>query len=139
MSLNVPAVMRGLATRLELVEGVPRAYPFPRDKIVVPAGIVAFPEGDVEYDTTFARGADRARFEVFVLAGRVAEQAGYERIAGWLAGEGPASVKAALEADPELAGAAPGGTIRVETGRLDAVMIGEVAYLAAGFTVDVVA
>ena len=145
MSMDVPAVMLGLAAALETVPlpgaggGTLRAFAFPVDQISPPAAVVAFPEGDIEFDTTFARGADRALFQVFVLVGRPGERTAYPALAAYMSGQGASSIKAALEADPELGGAAAGGTLAVPACRLETVMIGEVPYIAAGFDVDVVA
>lgn len=150
MSLDLPGVMRGMAAALATLPapagaGNLRALAFPLDSVTPPAAIVGFPDGDVEYDTTFARGADRAPLEVFVVVGRPNERGGYEALAGYMSGSGPLSVKTALEAaaEPEsasaLAAALEGGTLAVQRARLEAINIGEVLYLAAGFTVDVVA
>lgn len=149
MSLDLPGVMRGLAAALAALPapggGALRALAFPLDSVTPPAAIVAFPDGDVEYDELNAGGGDRARLEVFVVVGRPNERGGYEALASYMSGAGASSVKAAIEAAgvPEsgspLAVALDGGTVRVEASRLEAVNIGEVLYLAAGFTIDTLA
>jgi hypothetical protein len=137
MSLAVPEVMAGIGNRLRTLEGL-RVFDYPADNLSPPMAVVAFPEGDVEYD---AQGhADRAEFVVFVVVGRVSERSGYAALAAYMSGSGTSSVKAAIEADPTLGGAADGGTTRVTSSRIESVVTSAgVEYLAASFSVDVVA
>lgn len=136
MSLDVGGVMEGLATRLRTIEGL-RVFGYPADQINPPAAVVAFPEGEIEYDAD--GGSDRAEFLVYLVVGRVSERSAYAALAVHLSGAGTGSVKAAIEGDPTLGGGAAAGTTRVATSRVEAITVAGVEYLAAVFTVDVYA
>lgn len=133
--MDLAAVMAALGTRLETIPGV-RIYPYPPDKVAVPAVLVSWPDG-IDYDQTMAGGSDRVLVPVFVLVEpgqartRVAELAQYTNRAG------ASSVKAALQAAPTLAGAAK--TLRVVRSEFTTVEVAAVAYPAARLDVEVYA
>lgn len=96
---------------------------------------VVMPER-ITYDMNARRGADTFFFTVMLIVGRADDRAAQNNIDGYLVGT--SSIKAAIEADRTLGGKA--NTCRVtEMNNYAAVPIGETLYLAAQFTVEVVA
>jgi hypothetical protein len=91
----------------------------------------------VNYDQTFQRGMTEYNFVVSVIAGRVAERRAQQTLDSYISA-GSATVKAAIESDRTLNGAA--FDVRVsEMSNIGAVNLGEVMYLGADFTVQVYA
>jgi hypothetical protein len=135
MSIDVAAVMDGMGGALAEIAGL-RVYDYPADQVAVPAAIVALPES-LEYDSTMARGADRGTFQVFVVVGKVSARGSRDVLAPYLSGTGTKSLKAALESDRTLGGAA--SSIRVTTASVEVITVGAVDYLGALFSVDVIA
>jgi hypothetical protein len=134
MSLDLGAVMDAIGVRLVGVTGL-RVYDYPADAASPPAAIVSLPE-IVEYDVVAARGADRVVVPVTVLVGKVSDRAARDKLAGYLSGTGPSSVKEAIEgAGSDLGGAAQ--TVRVQTATVNVVTVGDVDYLGASFQVEV--
>lgn len=129
--MNVGAVMAGLGTRLRTISGL-RVHDYAADQVSPPTAVVALPE--VTFDSTMARGSDDAEFPIHVLVGKVSDRASATKLAAYLSG---GSVKAAIEADPTLAGACQ--TLRVESASPSVMTVAGVDYLAATFTVNVVA
>lgn len=138
MSLAVPEVMAGIGAALRQIPDLD-VFDYPAENLTPPMAVVAFPEGDIEYDTTYGRGSDTAVFVVYVVAGRVDVESAYAALAGYMSGQGASSVKAAIEVDPTLGGAAAGGTTRVQSSRIETVTSAGVDYLAASFNVEIVA
>ncbi len=133
MDLN--GVMDALGVRLGTIAGL-RVFTYPPDKVTPPAAIVAYPDA-IEYDATYAGGSDRAVFGVHVLVGAVSDRASRVTIGPYANRAGAQSVKAALEADVSLAGAAK--TLRVQAGEFTRMTVAGVEYLAASFDVEVYA
>jgi len=69
----------------------------------------------VVYDSVFARGADEYEFTLRLFVARSDDRTAQIRIEEYVAGNGPSSVKAAIENDPTLGGVAQ--TIRVSEAR----------------------
>lgn len=135
MSLDVASVMDGLATRLRTISGL-RVFAYPPDAIAPPAAVVSYPE-PLEWDVTMGPSpVDHATVSVHVAVGRVSDRAARDKLASYMAGSGASSVKAAIEADGTLGGAADSTSVVSVTG-LD-LNIGGVAYVAATFTCDVI-
>lgn len=111
-----------------------------RDVVSVPAGglaVVGMPTA-VEYDATFARGADTYTFTIRVLSGRQSERAAETRLAEFISGTGTSSVKAAFQNNDTLGGAAQTARI-ASAGQLGSYAYGEVEYLGVEFTLEVIA
>jgi hypothetical protein len=92
-----------LASNLAAIDGLQEsayvlANPTPPAAEVVPAPI--------EYDKAMGRGLDKWTFLVRVLVGLTSDIGAQKRLDKMLASAGPDSVKAALETDPTLGGAA---------------------------------
>ena len=90
----------------------------------------------IAYDVNANRGADRFFFTIMLLVGRADDRAAQNNLDAFLVGAN--SIKAAVEADRTLGGRA--NTCRVtEMSNYASMNVGETVYLAAQFTVEVVA
>lgn len=132
---SLSSIRDGLKTRLETVTGL-RAYDTIPDDINIPAGIVGAPES-IEFDTTYGRGVDRYTIPIRVYASQASERAGQDKLDGYLAGSGATSIKAAIEGDPTLGGAAH--TTRVTQAKGYGVYeVAGVQYLGVEFLCEVI-
>lgn len=96
---------------------------------------VVMPER-IAYDLNARRGADTFFFSILLIVGRADDRTAQNSIDAFLVGDN--SVKAAIESDRTLGGKA--NTCRVtEMANYSSLSIGEVLYLSAQFTVEVVA
>ena len=123
----------GLAARMATISGlrtsatVPDA-PRPPIAIVMPERVV--------YDLNANRGADTFFFTIMLIVGRADDRSAQNQLDAFLVGD--TSIKAAIEGDRTLGGAA--NTCRVtEMGNYSSMNVGDTLYLAASFTVEVVA
>lgn len=133
--MDLIAVMAGLATRLETIDGV-RVYPYPPDKVAVPAALISWPDG-IDYDQTFAGGADMTTIPVFVLIEPGQARIRVGELTPYTARTGAQSVKAAIQADPTLGGAAK--TVRVTRAEFTTTEVAALRYPSARFDVEVFA
>jgi len=130
---SVVTLRTALATAVATVPGLRSSATVP-DNPRPPIAVV-IPER-VEYDLNAKRGADRFYFTVTVLVGRADDRTAQNKLDGYIVGTN--SVKAAIEADRTLGGAAD--TCRVTgMGNYASLNVGDVLYLAASFTVEVIA
>lgn len=135
MAISAAAVQDGLGARLGTIAGL-RVSDYLADSIAPPAAVVAVEE--LIYDVTMGRGTDSGRFLVHVLVGRANDRAARDALDPYLNGSGAKSVKAAVEGGGgDLGGAAD--SVRVESATVSVMTVGAVDYLAATFTVDVIA
>lgn len=122
----------GLATRIGTVSGL-RVTAWQPDAVRPPIAFV-LPD-TIEYDLNANRGADTTTFLVTVLVGRADDRAAQRNLDGYIFGAG--SIKAAIEADRTLGGAA--NTCRVvEMRNYGSVAVGDQVYLGCEFSVEVV-
>ena len=133
--MTLQALRQGLATNLATISGL-RTSAFVPDNPTPPIAIV-IPRG-VTFDTTFHRGADEYRFDIFVIAQRAAERSAQATLDSFCNPSGSSSVKAAVESDPTLSGAAFDTRV-TEMTSYGPVAIGETQYLSATFSVSVIA
>lgn len=136
--MNLVDVAAELAARLRTIPGFTGGvYAHPVDTVVPPAAIVVYPDS-IDYDLTYARGADKLTIPVVVVVGRAKEaKATMAALSGYWSGSGDRSVKAALEAD----GAGVEGVldfVSVISAEAGDITIGGVGLVAAEFTVEVV-
>jgi hypothetical protein len=129
--MDLAAVLADLEARLEQISGL-RVYGYMAESVAVPAAVVTVEE--ILYDVTMGRGVDGGRFSVHMLVGRSSERAAAVALSPYVAGDGPRSIKAALEV-----GTGPAGDLRVEGATVSVMSVGGVDYLAATFMVDVIA
>lgn len=130
---SVAALRDGIATQLALVPNLRVSATFldaPRPPVAM-----VLPDG-IDYDLNANRGADTFTFIVSLLVGRADDRAAQRNIDVYVVG--PDSVKAAIEQDRTLGGAA--NTCRVTQMRnYGQVSVGDVVYLGVEFEVEVVA
>lgn len=92
----------------------------------------------VVYHRAMAGGLTEWRFVVVLVAGRMGDRTSQAQIDGWLSWDGDQSVRAALEADPTLGGAAQ--TVNVSRSlSVRPLVIGELTYISVELNVDVTA
>lgn len=131
------AIRDGIKTRLETISGV-TVYDTVPDYLDPPACIVA-PLTTLDYDTTMARGADTYQIPVVFYIQRVDAATAQDSLDTFLQSSGSSSVKAAIEGDITLGGAAM--SVRV----VSASDYGEyevnqgTSYLGVTFNLEVIA
>jgi len=130
---SVSQLRTALATAMSAVPNLRTSATVP-DNPRPPIAVV-MPER-IAYDLNARRGADTFFFTILLIVGRADDRAAQNNIDGFLVGEN--SIKGAIESDRTLGGAA--NTCRVtEMSNYSSLPIGEVLYLSAQFTVEVVA
>lgn len=128
---TVSDIRKGLADNLSAIEGLRVSdvmvdAPRPPQAVITPLR--------VDYDLNARRGADEYQFVVTLLVGRADSRTAQNSLDAYVVG--PNSVKAAIEADRTLGGAA--NTCRViEMRNYGAVSVGDTLYLGCEFLVEV--
>lgn len=130
---EIAAVFEGLAARLETIEHLRVREELP-GTIQPPTAVLSLEE--LTYDVAMARGSDDLEVHVHLFTSATSERAGQRALWAYLAGFGPKSVKAAVEADPTLGGAAMFAEV-ASVGDVGIAKIGDVPYYAARFVVNV--
>jgi hypothetical protein len=133
--MSIFDIQDGLATRLATIDGLRTANYIP-DQINPPVAI-PIPTG-ITYDTTFARGMDEYAFTILVLVGAASDRTAQALMARYCAPSGAASIKAMVEADKTLGGAAFDCRV-MEMRNYQQTPVGDQMYLSAEFTVQVYA
>lgn len=125
----------GLKTRLETITGL-RAHDTIPDSISPPCAVVGAPE-PLEYDVAFRGAAHRYTIPVRVYASRASERTGQDKLDGYMAASGATSIKAAIEGDATLGGAAHSTVVKQARG-YGVYNIGGVDYLGVEFVTEVI-
>jgi len=132
MGLNIRAVMNELGAILGSIDGL-RAFAYPAPNVTPPAAFVGWPD-EIDYDLAMARGAWGAKFPVLVAVGKADVESARDAMSAYLAGDGPLSVRAALDAaEPVSFDAA-----RVTGAQVRPVTIAGIEYLAAILDVEII-
>ena len=134
--MNIANIRAGLKTRLATITGL-RCYETIPDQFSPPAAIVGMPTS-INFDFTYQRATDRVTYPVRLLVAKATDRSAQERLEQYLDGSGSLSVKAAIEADPSLGGAANVTRVLSAQG-LGVYDMGGVSYLGCDFTVEVIA
>lgn len=135
---SVAAIRAALAARLETISPL-HVYATVPGSPTVPAAVVGPESGTfLTYDVAFSRGADDLAFVVLVLASRADDRSGQITLDDYLAGEGPLSIKAAIEADPTLGGTAQDVSV-TEARNYGDTEFGGVNYFGCELVVEVAA
>jgi len=129
--VNVVDIADELADKLEVISGL-RVYRFLPDQVSAPAAIVGYPQ-TIDFDTSYGRGVDMITMPVYVLIDRTWDRSTAERFSGLTAGSGASSVKAALEAKPNLVYS----TARVRQADFSVITVSGLFYWVATFLVDI--
>jgi hypothetical protein len=121
----------GIATNLATVAGLRTAATMP-DNPSPPIAIVI--PSTISFDDTFQRGMQTYAFNVLIVVGRADERTAQNKLDAYCASTGTSSIKLAIEKDKSLGGKA--FDVRVsEMRNYGSILIGEVTYLSAEFTV----
>ena len=131
------SIRAGLKTNLETISGL-TVYDYVPDFLEPPIAIIA-PLNTLNYDSTMARGADTYEVPVILYISRIDAETSQDTVDSYLASSGATSVKAAIESNPTLGGAAM--SVRV----ISASDYGEyevtqgTSFLGVTFNVEVIA
>lgn len=138
---SIVAMRDGLKANLQTISGL-RVTEYIRGTIVTPAAVITPGDGGrgrqaVNYDMTMGRGSDSFLYTIIVLVSLINERSSTDQLDAYLAGSGATSVKAAVESDETLGGAAD--FVRV-TGvhNYGTIDYGGQTYMGAEFVVEVV-
>jgi len=131
------SIRDGLKANLETISGL-TAYEYVPDWIEPPIALVA-PINSLNYDSTMARGADTYEIPVIVYISRVDAQLSQDAVDGYLASSGAISVKAAIESDPTLGGAAMSVRVVSATDYGEYEVTQGTSFLGVTFNVEVIA
>jgi len=133
---SLTSIRNGIGTNLGNISSL-IVYNFIPDFIEPPTAVVGVVE-TVEYDTTIQRGADKYEIPVFVYVSRVDAQDSQETLDGYLASTGSSSVKAQIESDVTLGGAANSCRV-IEAKEVGVYTVNNIDYLGVEFIVEVIA
>lgn len=133
---SIKSLRDGLKTRLAAVTGIYAHDTIP-DDVYPPAAIVGFPTA-VRYDFAMRTPVSRYTFPVRVIAGRVAEGEGQDKIDDLCSPDGALSIRAAIDSDPTLGGAAHSSRV-VEARDFGVYEVAGIAYIGGEFEVEVIA
>ena len=131
------SIRDGLKANLETISGL-TAYEYVPDWIEPPIALVA-PINSLNYDSTMARGADTYEIPVIVYISRVDAQLSQDAVDSYLASSGATSVKAAIESDPTLGGAAMSVRVVSATDYGEYEVTQGTSFLGVTFNVEVIA
>lgn len=100
--MNLVSLTEGIATRLDTIAGL-QCFAYTPLSVTPPSAFVGF--ADVTYDrgTSVGQGWEA---RVYVVAGRADDRTAWKALSPFMDDSGSSSVRAALEGDPTLAGAA---------------------------------
>lgn len=133
--MSIAAIRDGLATNLRKVPGL-RSVPELPDNPNPPIALVQLVQ--IEYDQAFQKGLVQYEFNIMVIVGRAAERIAQRKLDEYALDSGEQSIKAAIESDKQLNGAAY--DVRVERmTNISSIQLGDATYLVAEFFVTVLA
>jgi hypothetical protein len=132
--MSISLIRQALATNLGTIPGLRTSAEVP-DLPNPPIAIVAL--RSVSYDGAYAKGLTNYNFAVTVIVGRAAEREAQRRLDAYIS-TGASSVKSAVESDKTLGGNAYDCRV-VSMDSVGSLSISDTTYLAADFTVTVIA
>ena len=132
--MSITAIRTALATNLGTISGLRTAAEIP-DLPNPPIAVVSL--DSVTYDQAYAKGMTNYTFTVTVIVGRSAEREAQRKLDGYISA-GANSIKNAVESDKTLGGNAYDCRV-VSMNSVGSVTISDTTYLAADFTVTVIA
>jgi hypothetical protein len=132
--MSITAIRTALATNLGTISGLRTAAEIP-DLPNPPIAVVSL--DSVTYDQAYAKGMTTYTFTVTVIVGRTAEREAQRKLDGYIS-TGANSIKNAVESDKTLGGYAYDCRV-VSMNSVGSVTISDTTYLAADFTVTVIA
>ena len=132
--MSITAIRTALANNLGTISGLRTAAEIP-DLPNPPIAVVSL--DSVTYDQAYAKGMTTYTFTVTVIVGRTAEREAQRKLDGYIS-TGANSIKNAVESDKTLGGNAYDCRV-VSMNSVGSVTISDTTYLAADFSVTVIA
>ena len=132
--MSISLIRSRLAANLATIPGLRTAAEVP-DLPNPPVAIVAL--NSVSFDRAYAKGMTSYTFVITVIVGRAAEREAQRKLDGYIT-PGANSVKNAVESDKTLGGYAYDCRV-VSMDSVGSLTISDTTYLAADFTVTVIA
>ena len=132
--MSISQIRTALATNLATIPGLRTAAEVP-DLPNPPIAIVAL--NNVSYDRAYANGMTSYTFVITAIVGRAAEREAQRKLDAYIS-PGANSVKNAIESDSTLGGYAYDCRV-VSMDSVGSLTISDTTYLAADFTVTVIA
>jgi hypothetical protein len=132
--MSITQIRTALATNLGTISGLRTAAEIP-DLPNPPIAVVSL--DSVTYDQAYAKGMTNYNFTITVIVGRSAEREAQRKLDGYIS-TGANSIKNAVESDKTLGGNAYDCRV-VSMNSVGSVTISDTTYLAADFTVTVIA
>jgi hypothetical protein len=132
--MSITAIRTALATNLATIPGLRTAAEIP-DLPNPPIAVVSL--DSVNYDQAFAKGMTSYTFTITVIVGRSAEREAQRKLDAYIT-PGANSIKNAIESNKTLGGNAYDCRV-VSMNSVGSVTISDTTYLAADFTVTVIA
>jgi hypothetical protein len=132
--MSISLIRTRLAANLATISGLRTSAEVP-DLPNPPVAIVAL--NSVSYDRAYAKGMTSYTFVVTVIVGRAAEREAQRKLDAYIT-PGATSVKNAIESDKTLGGYAYDCRV-VSMDSVGSLTISDTTYLAADFTVTVIA
>jgi hypothetical protein len=127
--VRLDELMDEAALAVRQITGLKEVFAWPPDSLTPPAGYVSYP-ASVDFDEAYQRGEDRITdLPIVLVVGKATERSARDQAARWASGDGPRSLKRALEAWPWTTC----DDLTVTTCEFDVERIGGVDYLAAMF------
>jgi len=133
MAGTLSDLRNGLADRLKTIPGL-RVSALVPEQINPPMAVIT--RSSVNYHRDMRGGTTEWTMQVQLLAGRMADQQAQRTIDAWLDWDGTSSVRAAIEADRTLGGAAQ-TCIVTDAESLTSIQVGDSEYLGVIFNVTV--
>jgi hypothetical protein len=132
--MSISQIRSALATNLATISGLRTAAEIP-DLPNPPIAIVSL--DSVTYDQAYAKGMTTYNFTITVIVGRSAEREAQRKLDAYIS-PGTNSVKNAIESNKTLGGYAYDCRV-VSMNSVGSLTISDTTYLAADFTVTVIA
>jgi hypothetical protein len=132
--MSISLIRTRLAANLSTIPGLRTSAEVP-DLPNPPVAIIAL--NSVSYDRAYAKGMTSYTFVVTVIVGRAAEREAQRKLDAYIT-PGATSVKNAIESDKTLGGYAYDCRV-VSMDSVGSLTISDTTYLAADFTVTVIA
>jgi hypothetical protein len=132
--MSISQIRTRLATNLATISGLRTAAEIP-DLPNPPVAVVSL--NSVTYDGAYAKGLTTYNFSVTVIVGRSAEREAQRKLDAYIS-TGASSIKSAVESDKTLGGYAYDCRV-VSMDSVGSLTISDTTYLAADFTVTVIA
>ncbi len=134
MAATISECAAGLKNQLRRIEGLRVADNLP-DQVNPPMAVMSI--SDVTFHRAFSGGDPVYQFVVTLIVARASERVAQDRLDAFTSFDGPQSVRAAIEADQSLGGAAQTCVVD-RAGNIQTVTLADnVNYLAVDFTVIV--